>query len=106
MKTTKTKRRALTKKQRDKVYRAILHHEHYKTSWWWTPPGNASSRRAMERVDSIKLKFKHCGVAYLFESDVRCSGRNVYYTGKFFMDGEKKTVRAFKSLLEKKGELS
>ena len=44
------------------------------------------------------MGFKHQGVRYDYTTAVRCSAANVYYKGRFEVDGERKTVRVFKLL--------
>lgn len=89
----------LTKSQRSKVEKAIAQHDRFKNSYFWTPPGSAGQRRAMEKRETWSVKFKNNGMVYEYESVVNCSCRNVYYSGSFAVNGEKKTVRAFRSLL-------
>ena len=97
---TRTPRnRALSPSQRAKVADAIAHHERFGNSYFWTPPSNASTRRIMESRESIAVDFVASGTAYRFESTVSCSCKNVYYTGRFYVGGEKKTVRAFRALI-------
>ena len=97
---TRTPRRpALSPLQRAKVADAIAHHERFGNSYFWTPPSNATSRRLMESRETFGIGFVASGTAYRFESTVSCSCKNVYYTGRFYVDGEKKTVRAFRALI-------
>jgi len=88
----------LSKSQSAKVKRALDHHDRYRTAYFWTPPSSAHQRRSMERKDSIDLSFKHDGKKYRYVCVVDVSCKNVYYDGVFSVDGEKKTVRAFKEL--------
>ena len=89
---------SLSKSQADKVQRALANHERYHNSYFWQPPGSASGRRAQEKRDSWTVRFRRQGVHYEYQSRVSCSARNVYYRGRFFVNGEQKTVRAFKAL--------
>jgi len=89
----------LSASQRGKIEKAIAQHEKFKNSYFWTPPSNAGCRRAMERRESWSVSFTHNGKRYEYVSNVDCSCSNVYYKGFFYVDGERKTVRAFKSLI-------
>ena len=60
--------------------------------------GRNEMTRAQEKRDSWTVTFQHQGVHYEYQSRVSCSARNVYYRGYFFVNGEQKTVRAFKAL--------
>jgi hypothetical protein len=92
----------LTKSQRSKVERAIHQHERHRNSWFWKPPFLAQRRREREISDSWDVSFKLAGNRYEYKSLVKCSAKNYYYTGSFFLNGEKRTVRLFKSLLAEK----
>ena len=91
--------RAISQAQRDKVMKALEQHKSFGTAYFWTPPGNANGRRSMERKNNWSVGFTHEGVRYSYSSSVRCSVKNVYYKGYFTADGEKVTVRRFKSLI-------
>ena len=93
--------RPLSESQSEKVDRALTHHERYGNSYFWASPPYASDRRRMEKRDSFSVKFRHEGRDYEYESAVHCSCSNIYYKGHFFVDGERKNVRAFKNLLTK-----
>ena len=90
--------RALSEGQRVKVEQALEQHGSFSGSYFWTPPGNASGRRSMERENNWSVEFRHEGIRYSYSSAVRCSAKNVYYTGSFSVDGKRVTVRAFKAL--------
>jgi len=90
----------LSKSQEAKVRKALDQHDRHKGAYFWTPFGNAAGRRETERKNTWSVSFKHAGHTYAYESDVRCSCKNYYYTGIFRVDGEKRTVRAFRNLLE------
>ena len=93
--------RPLSESQSEKVDRALTHHERYRNSYFWASPSNASGRRWVGKRDSFQVQFRHEGRDYKYESAVHCSSRNVYYKGHFFIDGERKDVRAFTNLLTK-----
>ena len=91
--------RALSKGQRDKVVRALEQHQSLSTSYFWTPRGNRKQRDRWTDQNNWSVAFRHEGVRYSYRSDMYCSAKNVYYTGRFEVDGERKTVRAFKALI-------
>ena len=93
--------RNLSQTQRAKVQKALGQHEYFRHAYFWTPPTNASGRRWMEKKNSWGVGFRHEGVSYEYHSSVRCSAQNVYYKGRFTVDGERVTVRKFKALQNK-----
>lgn len=96
MKTAKIK---LSDSQKRKVNRALENHERLKNSYFWTSSGNAADRRARERKYSFSVSFINAGNRYEYTSAVTISTMNVYYYGKFLLNGEKKNVRLFKTLI-------
>jgi len=90
--------RAISKGQRDKVERALEQHRSFSNSYFWTPGGNRRQRDRWVEKNTWSVGFKHEGVRYSYSSAVRCSAANVYYRGRFEVDGERVTVRAFKKL--------
>ena len=54
----------------------------------------------MEERESWHVSFVNAGITYGYWCDIRCSCKNVYYTGVFRVGGERKTVRAFKELVK------
>ena len=91
----------LTKPQKAKIVKSLAQHDRHKNSYFWTPNGEASGRRNTERRETWAVSFRHAGQDYEYSSDVSCSCKNYYYTGRFAVDGETKTRRAFASLLPK-----
>jgi hypothetical protein len=89
----------LSKSQEAKVRRAINQHWKHKNSYFWKPFGNAANRRETELKNNWCVSFKHAGSEYSYQSDVTCSAKNYYYKGRFFVNGKKRTVRAFENLL-------
>ena len=83
-----------------RIERAIEHHEKFAKSYFWTPPGGAAARREMESRESFAVFFPIGGDRFAYSSEVTCSCKNVYYTGEFYFNGEKKNVRVFKRALE------
>ena len=92
----------LTAKQREGVERALDNHEKLKSSYFWTPGGNASSRRNDEKRYNFGVKVEHKGDVYTYNSNVRVSVKNFYYTGSFHKNDKKGDVRIFKKLLAAK----
>ena len=92
----------LSKSQREKTQRALDHHDRFARSYFWNPPSSAASRRRYEKQNTFYVAFRNNGVRYTYRSDVGCSGRNIYYTGQFEVNGERKTRRAFAKLLQRK----
>jgi len=90
--------RTLSAGQQAKVTRALEQHQNFGGAYFWTPPSNASGRRSMERRNNWSVGFRHEGVRYQYVSSVRCSAAHVYYKGYFTADGQRKSVRVFKTL--------
>ena len=91
---------SLSKSQREKVERALAQHAKHKNCYFWTPPVSAGQRRYTEQQNNWSVEFKHDGKRYRYDSHVSCSARNYYYKGRFFVNGETRTVRAFRDLLK------
>ena len=91
--------RKLSDGQRAKVVQAIEQHESLSNSWFWTPRGNRKQRDRWEDQNNWSVGFTHEGVRYAYSSTLRCSAKAVYYRGYFEVDGERRTVRAFKQLV-------
>ena len=89
----------LTAKQREGVERALDNHEKLKGSYFWKNLGNASSRRNDEKKYNFGVKVGYKGDEYTYDSNVRVSTRNFYYTGTFRKNDKKGDVRIFKKLL-------
>jgi len=91
--------RALSAGQRDKVEKALAQHESFSNAYFWTSRGNRRQRDRWEDANTWSVEFRHEGVRYAYSSTLRCSAKNVYYRGHFEVDGDRKTVRAFKALV-------
>ena len=89
----------LTPSQSKKITAALAHHHKYRKAYFMTPPSSAGQRRQLEKRDTLDIKFVSVGTAYQYSAEVRCSCANVYYYGEFLVDGEQKTVRAFRKLI-------
>ena len=88
----------LSESQSDKIKKALDNHKYYKNVYFWTSPSSAWSKRRQEKRDSFGIEFKHRGKKYRYESSVNCSCRNIYYQGRFSIDGVRTTVRPFNQL--------
>ncbi len=89
----------LSKSQSAKVNRALDNHDALRNTYFWSNNGNASTRSWKERQHTFAVKFRHQGHLYEYDSDLRLSRNNAYYTGCFSIDGTKKDVRLFKKLV-------
>ena len=89
----------LSQTQRDKVERALAQHKYCKNAWFWSPPATGVGRKRTEDKHTWGVGFRHKGVDYKYTSQVRCSGKRVYYVGQFYADGKRVTIRTFKALL-------
>lgn len=90
--------KTLSKSQTRKVASALDQHDRHAGSYFWTPDGTASGRRRTEQTNSWTVRFRHGGHVYEYESYVRCSCKNYYYTGTFSLDGVKQNRRLFANL--------
>jgi hypothetical protein len=78
----------------------VEQHEKFKNSYFWNPPTNASGRRQYEKKYSREpVAFEYAGKKYEVIQSVSCSCKNIYYNFGVYVDGEKKTVKAIKSLI-------
>ena len=93
----------LTKSQERKVRRAIENHDYHKSCYFWKPFGNSSNRRRTEDQRSFEVQFVTGGVRYQYVSTVTCSCQHYYYTGAFYCDDKKVTVRTWRKLLNQQG---
>jgi len=90
---------AVSKAQREKIERALEQHRSFGNAWFQTPRGNRQQRDRWTDQNNWSVQFKHEGTRYEYTSSMHCSAQNVYYKGYFEVDGERKTVRAFKQLV-------
>ena len=82
------------------IMKALNNHEKFKNSYFWGSPQYANKRREMERDNNFTVEFNYKGNEYKYESSLRVSCQNVYYTGYFYLNDERKDVRLFKKLLK------
>lgn len=99
---TKTKIETAINSKRSELLKAIEtvidHHERFSRSYFWRSPGNASARRSMEDKNNFDVSLVVNNKLYRYESIVRCSCNNVYYTGSFYIEETKKNLRTFREL--------
>ncbi len=89
------------KKLADDISECINHHKKYRNCYFWdNTENNSRYRRYKEEQDSWHREFKYGGHIYIFDCNVRMSCKNVYYSGAFYIDNERKDVRCFKKLLK------
>jgi hypothetical protein len=81
------------------VRKDIEHHEKWSKSYFWSSRGNANSRRRDEAKNSYTREIQLNGATYRFESSVSISCKNVYYTGSFELDGNRKNLLLWRKLL-------
>ena len=89
----------MTNEDLTQIQRALDNHDKLKNSYFWTTGGSASSRRNDEKRYNFGIKIEHQGDVYTYNSNVRISTKNFYYTGTFRKNGTKGDVRIFKKLL-------
>lgn len=92
----------LSKSQKAKVEKALAQHEKFAKCYLWTNRTSASERSRMRRDNNWHVQFKNNGNVYRYDSYLDVSCRNFYYTGRFYLNGEKKNVSLFKKLLNGK----
>lgn len=103
MKNTKTYAQKIRQNTREKIAAKIKccidNHENFRNSYFWHAPASAGERRRYEKDNSWSESFTYDGVEYEYIASVSCTCSNVYYTGSFYMNGKKVTVREFKKIL-------
>ena len=77
---------------------AIAHHEKFKNAYFFTPPSDASGRRYYEEKNQRQIEFDYNGKKYSYSCYIRCSCKNVYYEGGFYVGGTYKNVKSFKNV--------
>lgn len=95
----KRKNEKMSISQLSKINSVLAHHEKFRNSYFWSPYGSAGQRRKTETDNSFTIQFKHLGNTYKYVSSVSCSCRNIYYTGFFYLNDQKKNVTLFKKLI-------
>jgi len=84
------------KKIKNYIGNIIDLHEKMKKSYFWAPPCNASSRRSYEEYNSNSYENKYLGIR--LECNTSCSCKNIYYSGKFYVNGKKTTILKIKNI--------
>lgn len=103
MKNTKTYAQKIRQATREKITTTIRgcidNHEKFKNAYFWHAADSAGERRRYEKDNSWSECFTYDGIEYEYVASVSCTCSNVYYTGSFYKDGKKVTVREFKKVL-------
>jgi hypothetical protein len=89
----------LSKSQRAKVERALGQHYRFRNSYFWEAPARSFDRRYLEKQNNWSVSFCNRGREFKYISYVQASARNIYYTGKFYLDGELRNVSLFEGLV-------
>lgn len=90
------------------VQKIAEHHARFSKSYFFTPPTRANERRQMERENNFTEEVETPFGTLIFKSYLSCSCKNVYYTGRFVLDGAPTNARCLKKIitaLEKQREL-
>ena len=90
----------MTDIDRTAVQRALDNHSELRYSYFWTNLGNAGQRRSREKQLNFSVTIERGEDVYTYNSCVRISTRNFYYTGVFAKNGKRGDVRIFKQLLK------
>ena len=88
----------MTDTQTADINRALDNHDHLRNSYFWSPASNASGRLYNDKMYTFKIEVVHEGHVYVYYSNVQCSVRNFYDTGRFCKNGKKGAVRLFMKL--------
>lgn len=83
-----------------KVAEDIAHHEKMRSSVFWSPAMKAAGRRYNEDRHTFEHTYEYEGHEYKYESQYSESCRHCYYKGYFYLDGEQKNLRIFRTLLK------
>lgn len=81
---------------RQQAQQVVEHHKTHSRSFFWTPPCNANGRRQEERKKTFTTEIGH----YSYSSNVSCSCKNYYYTGRFSVAGDHGTLANWKQLIK------
>lgn len=77
-------------------------HNKMQNSYFWIAPRPESSRRWLEQNGSLLVEGYFNNKKISLQCETVCTYRNVFYKGKFFIDGKKVTIREVKKLLQPK----
>lgn len=94
----------LSEDQRKIILEIIELHEKMRGSYFWSPPQHAHERRYYEKKNSAEINFvTEDGTSIELTCETKCSCRNIYYKGHFFINGQRVTIKKIKSLLNNCG---
>lgn len=84
----------------NKIQNIINTAERFRTSYFWGRQGNAASRRAYEKKNSIEeFEWTDGKDVYTAAYSVECSCNHVYAKGHYTKNGKKTTLTAIKNSL-------
>jgi hypothetical protein len=101
LKKPKKGEKKMKKITKSRIEQLIELHEKMGNSYFWSPPAGAASRRSYELRYSDSENFTYDGYEYNISLETICSCKHIYYTGKIYVDGNRKDIRALKNLLSK-----
>ena len=83
----------------------ISNAERFRNCYFWDQDnGNSSTRKYRDRQDSQHDDFEYCGVRYSFNQTVTRARKNTYFRSAYYVNDERKDLRAVKALLRKVSE--
>ena len=77
-----------------KIEKVIKKHEYFRNCYFWN--GNNKSE-TLNWTENIKFKFNN--KTYEILQECSSSSKNVYYSCKILVDGNKKDIRALKAII-------
>ena len=101
-KSVKSYAQKITQKNRkvllELVSDATNHHDRFKHAYVFEPPSGASKRKRYEENNSFAVEFDYDGHLYLYDCDVTCSCKHVYYYHCFKIDNHTVNVAPFRKV--------
>jgi hypothetical protein len=85
------------KEMKNRLSEIINRHEKLAHAYFWTPSGNASGRRSSENRNNDVYENEHYNIHA--KNDYRESCKNVYYHGRFSVDGKTTTALKIKNIV-------
>ena len=80
----------------------ITNAERFRYCYFWDKDnGNEGIRKRNDKRDSQVDEFEYDGVKYYFRQSVTRSRKNTYFRTAYYVNDEKKDLRAVKALLKK-----
>ena len=87
------------KKDIDKLESMIELHESMKNSYFWSPPSSSAQRRLFENQRTAANIFYFFGSQIGVAITTRCSCKNIYYNGNFYLNDVKVNVSKVKNII-------